>query len=105
MIFLQHIIKKAAVHQLLTLDKLKTTQSEPLAKKPRLLEKLLNSFDVHSVLDRINLLSRDFTILAGASAKENDENIEKKISFITFNSIVHRRRTYYQQKIRNQELK
>ena len=45
-------------------------------KKSRILQTMLNSSDVASALDRINLSDRKFTILAAAIAKADGQNLE-----------------------------
>jgi len=44
-------------------------------KKPKLLETMLSSPDVASILNRIDLSDRKFVLLAAAIAKANDEDL------------------------------
>lgn len=54
----------------------KNNKEELSAKKPRIIENILNSPDVSSALDRINLSNGKFTMLLAAIARGNGENLE-----------------------------
>lgn len=66
------------------------------SKKPKLLEKMLNSPDVSSTLDRINISDRKFVLLAAAIVKANDEDLG---SAPLSHSTVHRKRSAHRSTI------
>jgi hypothetical protein len=73
--------------------------SEPVPKKSKLLQNILNSPDVTSALDRINISDRQAVILVGAIGKANNADLENSI---LSRSTVHRRRLIHRQKIRDE---
>ncbi|KAK0057480.1 hypothetical protein Bpfe_012998 [Biomphalaria pfeifferi] len=75
-------------------DSLKPHENEP--KKPRILQTMLNSSDVSSTLDRINLSDRKFTVLAAAIARANGEDVG---TGSLSRSTVHRKRSLHRSMI------
>ena len=68
-------------------------------KKPRIVPDMLSSPDVSSVLDRINLSDRKFTVLAAAIAKASGEDLG---STVLSRSTVRRKRVHHRSVIESQ---
>ena len=59
------------------------------SKKPRILSDVLSSPDVSSVLDRISLSDRKFTVLAAAIAKASGEDLSSTV--LSRSTVRHKR--------------